>query len=64
MRGFDVKCCVDRDLLTVLMLNSATVKGETLVSLFRLDYLVMIPIGAFCLTISVALITGFITGQY
>lgn len=46
------------------MLNSATVKGETLVSLFRLDYLVMIPIGAFCLTISVALITGFITGQY
>ncbi|XP_049675711.1 blood group Rh(CE) polypeptide [Accipiter gentilis] len=28
----------------------------------RLDYLVMIPIGAFCLTISVALITGFITG--
>uniref|UniRef100_A0A8B9MER1 Ammonium transporter AmtB-like domain-containing protein n=1 Tax=Accipiter nisus TaxID=211598 RepID=A0A8B9MER1_9AVES len=28
----------------------------------RLTYLVMIPIGAFCLTISVALITGFITG--
>ncbi|NXQ97904.1 RHD protein, partial [Sagittarius serpentarius] len=28
----------------------------------RLGYLVMIDIGAFCLTISVALITGFITG--
>uniref|UniRef100_A0A8B9Z608 Ammonium transporter AmtB-like domain-containing protein n=1 Tax=Buteo japonicus TaxID=224669 RepID=A0A8B9Z608_9AVES len=28
----------------------------------RLHYLVMIPIGAFCLTISVALITGFIIG--
>ncbi|NXO59904.1 RHL protein, partial [Aramus guarauna] len=28
----------------------------------RLGYLVMIPVGAFCLTISVALISGFITG--
>ncbi|KAM6045511.1 RH-like [Chlamydotis macqueenii] len=28
----------------------------------RLGYLVMIDIGAFCLTISVALVTGFITG--
>ncbi|XP_075630142.1 blood group Rh(CE) polypeptide isoform X2 [Balearica regulorum gibbericeps] len=28
----------------------------------RLGYLVMIPLGAFCLTISVALIAGFITG--
>lgn len=46
------------------MLNSATVKGETLVLLFRLGYLVMFHVGAVCVTISVALITGFITGQY
>ncbi|NXK44331.1 RHD protein, partial [Chauna torquata] len=39
-----------------------TVKAETFVLLFSLGYLVMINIGAFCLTISVALITGFITG--
>ncbi|NXH76224.1 RHL protein, partial [Hydrobates tethys] len=31
-------------------------------NLTRLGYLVMLHIGAFCLTISVALITGFITG--
>jgi len=46
------------------MLNSATVKGETLVLLFSLGYSVLLHIGAFCLTVSVALITGLITGQY
>lgn len=48
----------------VLILNSATVKGETLALLFSLGYLVTICIGAFCLTIGAALITGLITGQY
>lgn len=47
------------------MLNSATVKGETLFFLlFSLGYLVFVDLGAFCQTISTALITGLITGQY
>lgn len=48
----------------VLMLNSATVKGETLFLLFSLGYLVFVDVGAICQTISTALFTGLITGQY
>lgn len=46
------------------MIHQSTSKGETLVLLFSMGYLVMIQVGAFCLTISVALITGLIAGQY
>ena len=52
------------DTSTGWMLGSATAKGETTVLLCSIGNEVLLSIGALCFTISVALITGLITGKH